>query len=336
MAVLTDMKRAEVPPRVDVLRMAPFALRASNADDEPDDGRTLDGFAAVFNVETIIDSWEGRFREKISPGAMKKSFRERPPKIQFDHGRHPLIGSIPIAELRSVAEEVDPELAPDGGAHVIGRLHDNWLIEPVRDAIASRSVDGMSFRFSVVRELWFDADGKQIRDEEVLRDLLRRTWFEDVPDDELILRDLKELKVPELGPVVWPAYDETSVGVRGVQVIDLGRLRDPDQRKTLARAVLLADAAELQGDKPRSTEDDEKSAGRHQAPPATDETADPSAGEREEPEPDDAPRATDPGSAGDHPSMSSNRMTAVLARLSARIEAGERHIDIQQRWSRNG
>ena len=37
------------------------------------------------------------------------------------------------------------------GAHVIARLHDNWLIQPLRDAIASESIDGMSFRFEVVR-----------------------------------------------------------------------------------------------------------------------------------------------------------------------------------------
>jgi hypothetical protein len=114
---MTNTERAAVPPREDLLRMAPFALRAAD-DANPDDGRTLDGWGAVFNRETVINSWEGRFREKLSPGSMKKSFRENPPRIQFDHGRHPLVGSIPIAALRSIAEESDPELAPDGGAHV--------------------------------------------------------------------------------------------------------------------------------------------------------------------------------------------------------------------------
>lgn len=263
---MSVIERAEIPPREDVLRMAPFGLRAADEGEEGD-GLTLDGYAAVFNREVIIDSWEGKFREKISPGAMKKSFRENPPKIQFDHGRHPLIGSIPIASLRSISEDTDPELAPEGGAHVIGRIHDNWLMEPVRDAIASRSVDGMSFRFGVVRQKWYGADGKEIRDEEQLREELRRTWYEDVPDTELILRDLKELKVPEVGPVVWPAYDETSVGVRST-VIDLGRLNDPDTRKTLARAVLLADAAEQDPDPaPPVTEGRQAEAGEHAQDP---------------------------------------------------------------------
>lgn len=220
--------RLEAPPRTDVLRTAPFALRAAE-DGQAGDGLTLDGFAAVFNRKALIDSWEGRFWEQIAPGSMKRSFREAPPVVQFDHGRHPLIGSIPIAQVRTIEEAVDPEHAPEGGAHLVGRLTDNWLIQPVRDAIAQRSVNGMSFRFTVVREEWAEADGKVIRDEEKLRDLLRRSWLEEVPDDELLTRTLKELKVPELGPVVFPAYAETSVGVRSM----LDRLT-PSERHLLA------------------------------------------------------------------------------------------------------
>ena len=66
----------------------------------------------------------------------------------WDHGQHPLIGSIPIGSVESIREDSHPTLAPEGGAHIVARLHDNWLIEPVRDAIKSGSVDGMSFRFS--------------------------------------------------------------------------------------------------------------------------------------------------------------------------------------------
>lgn len=297
--------RAEVPPREDLLRMAPFTLRADG--DGESDGRTLDGWAAVFNRETIIDSWEGRFREKLSPGSMKKSFRERPPRIQFDHGRHPLVGSIPIAQLRSIAEDSDPVLAPEGGAHVIGRLHNNWLVEPVREAIESGSIDGMSFRFSVVQERWYRPDGSPIRDEDTLQELLRRTWYEDVPDEELLLRDLREVKVPELGPVVWPAYADTSVGVRSKTfTVDLGRLDDPEQRKTLARAVFLADAAErMSADgQPRATE----TAGAHDTSTH-----------------DDEPRSTEGVSpAGEHPSMSRTRMRAELARINGLIDIADR------------
>lgn len=298
----TTVSRREAP-RISEhsTREAPFTLR-STPDGEPDDGYTLDGYGAVFNADTIIDSWEGRFKERIAPGAMKKSFRESPPIIQFDHGGHGLIGSLPIAELRSISEDVDPELAPEGGAHVVGRLFENWLVEPLRDAIRAKAINGMSFRFSVVRESWADADGKPITDQTALWAALDRTWLEDVPDEELLTRTLKELRVPEIGPVVWPAYVQTSVSVRS-KVIDLGRLNDPEQRKLLARAVFLADTAagpeSGQSDaEPRRTAED--AAAEHSPREDTTEpqgTADDAAAEHSSQE-DLSPQPT--GQAGEH------------------------------------
>jgi len=252
------IKREARPPTSELRRATPFALRAAE-DGEDGDGLTLDGYAAVFNRETIIDSWEGRFKERIAPGAMKRSFKETPPIVQFNHGHDSMFGSLPIASVESVREEVDPVLAPEGGAHIIARMHDNWFVQPIRDAIASGSVNGMSFRFSVLQEDWHDAAGKKITDEEDLRTQLRRTWMEEVPDEELLVRTLRQLKVPELGPVVWPAYSDTSVGVRSQTLtIDLARLGDPDERNKLARAVLMADRAES-----TSQEATDPSAGDH-------------------------------------------------------------------------
>jgi uncharacterized protein len=278
---VTDKRRAARPPLEQVLRQAPFALRA-DADGEDGDGLTLDGYGAVFDRETVIDSWEGKFREKIAPGSMKRSFRETPPKVQFDHGHHPLIGSIPIASLRSISEDSHPELAPSGGAHVIARIFDNWLMQPVRDAIADGAINGMSFRFSVVREAWSEPDGTPIRDEAVLREKLRQTWYEDIPDEELLVRTLKELKVPEIGPVVWPAYAETSVSMRS-KVIDLGRLDDPEQRQLLAQAVFLADMAETDAAQ-QPTEPVAPAVGTRPAPDAQRSTAS-SVGEHPSPPP---------------------------------------------------
>lgn len=297
----TTEQRADSPPRENLLRTAPIALRAASEMPDENDGLTFDGWGAVFGRETIIDSWEGKFREKVMPGSMKKSFRENPPKIQFDHGHHPLIGSIPIASLRSATEETDPVYAPDGGAHVVARLMDNWLIQPVRDAIASDppAINGMSFRFSVIRDVWFDNEGKQIRDEAKLFDMLRQTWYEDVPDDELMLRELRELKVPEIGPVVWPAYEETSASVRSKTfTVDFGSLQsDPEQRKELARAVFLADAAERMKSKeeesPQVTEDEE----------SEEDTRTADEHEESEREQEEAPQSTESESpAGEHPS----------------------------------
>lgn len=208
----------------DLTRSAPFRAETA-ADGEADDGRTLAGYAAVFGEATEIDSWEGAFTETIRKGAFRKTIRESTPVMQFDHGRHPLIGSLPIGSIVDLRED-------DQGLYVEGRLTDNWLMQPVRDAIAEGTVNGMSFRFEVVREEWRDKNGKLVRPEEVM-DLL---WM---PGDRGPLqRELVELKCRELGPVVFPAYAGTSVSVRARGVADeLVRSGDMTRqiRQSLAR-----------------------------------------------------------------------------------------------------
>lgn len=249
--------------REDLCRSVPFTLIRATGD-AGGDGLTLEGYGLIFDAVTEIDSWEGTFEEVIARGATRKSLRERTPRIQFDHGRHPLIGSIPIGRITEIGED-------DRGLHVVARLTDNWLIQPVRDAISDETVDGMSFRFSIIREEWRDAAGKLIKAEDVDKAL----WYPSLLDYEIVAplrRTLKEIKIPEVGPVVWPAYEQTSVGVRSV-TIDLGRLTDPEQRKTLARAVLMADAAEQTTDAPPT---DQEPNGEHpsrgDAPPTADDS----------------------------------------------------------------
>lgn len=210
--------------RDDLLRSVPFEQRDGEGEG---DGLTLDGYAAVFGQATEIDSWEGTFFETIRKGAFRKSIRERTPVMQFDHGRHPLVGSIPIGAITDLRED-------DQGLYVSARLSDNWLIEPVRDAIRDGSVDGMSFRFSVVRDEWRDKDGKLVKPDE----LAHLLW--DPGERGPLERTLIELKVRELGPVVFPAYEGTSVGVRAATLA--AEIRSDDHLRREVRAALARQA----------------------------------------------------------------------------------------------
>ncbi|MGD6761359.1 HK97 family phage prohead protease [Streptomyces sp. BH097] len=208
-------------------RSAPFQLQRDGDGQDDGDGRSLVGYAAVFGVPTEINSWEGQFTETIRKGAFRKTIREQAPVMQFDHGRHPLIGSIPIGSIADLRED-------DEGLYIEGRISDNWLMQPVRDAIAEGSVSGMSFRFEVVREEWRDAAGKRLRPEEV-PDLL---WM---PGDRGPLqRELIEVRMRELGPVVFPAYGGTSVSVRARDVAD--DLAADDRSAQALRRSLARDA----------------------------------------------------------------------------------------------
>ena len=206
----------------DLCREVPFELRA----DDDGDGNTLVGYGAVFGQWTRIDSWEGIFDEEISRGFFKKSLRERTPVLQFDHGRHAMVGSIPIGSFETLRED-------EQGLFVEAPLHDNWLVQPVRDAIKSKAIPGMSFRFSVVKDEWRTAAGKLVKPDDVSRLL----WASDrdVPDS-ILKRTLREGKLFELGPVVFPAYGGTSVDVRSREIITL--LSDPQARAELARALV--------------------------------------------------------------------------------------------------
>lgn len=168
-----------------------------------DDGLTLEGYAAVFNSPTQISDWSGDYTETIARGAFAKTISERMPVLQFDHGTHPMIGSLPLGVIQKLSED-------ESGLFVRARLSDNWLVQPVRDAIANGSISGMSFRFSI-------PEGKD-------------KW-----NREQTERTIHEVKLYELGPVVFPAYESTSVGVRSKKIAAL--LKDEDTRDALAAAL---------------------------------------------------------------------------------------------------
>lgn len=188
------------------VRSVTFESRSS------DDGRTLEGYAAVFDSPTRIRGWEGDFEETIRSGAFTRSLKERTPVLQYDHGKDARVGSVPIGAIEDLRE--------DGkGLFVRARLYDNPVVEPVRQAIAGRSIRGMSFRFEVPDggDAWSDRDTK---------------------------REIRDADVHELGPVVFPAYDTTSVTVRSL----LAQL-DPNDRDAFVREVaeLLRTSTDLAG-----------------------------------------------------------------------------------------
>lgn len=191
------------------------------------DGRTMEGYAAVFDTPTVIDNWEGRFVETISRGAFKKTLAERKPVLQFDHGQDARTGSVPIGAFTELRED-------DQGLYCQARLFDNPVVEPIRQAIEGNAIQGMSFRMKVNRDEWRDNKGNLVRSDELGRLLY------DPGSRGPLRRNIKEVQLFEAGPVVFPAYTETSVGVRS--------LTDDDRRslaEQYARAVSLVD---LSGD----------------------------------------------------------------------------------------
>jgi HK97 family phage major capsid protein/HK97 family phage prohead protease len=190
------------------------------------DGRTLSGYAAVFNASTTINSWEGRFEETIAPGAFRKTLRERKPIMQWDHGRDTRVGSTPIGVYTELVED-------ERGLKVGGRLFNNDVVEPVRQAIEAESVTGMSFKFQVTRDKWTDSSGNPVKGEE-LYELLY-----DAGDRGPLTREIQEVKLYEAGPVSTPAYSQTSVGVRSAD-----QMTEEDRRAFVEECVRTSGGSE--------------------------------------------------------------------------------------------
>lgn len=195
-------------------RSVAFDLERAAADD---DGLTLEGYAAVFNSPTRIVDWRGEYDEVIAPGAFRRTINAGTPILMFDHGQHPVLGSMPIGGIRDLRED-------KRGLFVRARLFDNWMTAPLADAIRDGAVDGMSFRFTVVKEE-SDTTGK------------------------VELRTIREVKLHELGPVVFPAYKDTSVALRS-----LSRVL-PDLVTALGTPEGLVRSAQDTPDGPAGTDD---------------------------------------------------------------------------------
>ena len=173
-------------PRDDLIRMVelPASDLEVRGEDDGDLGRLV-GYAAVFNKDTVIDSWEGKFNERIAPGAFTKTLTERGDKVKvlFNHGFDPTIGDKPLGKPSRMEER-------NKGLWVEVPLDDTSYNKDLAASIRSGALDGMSFRFSVTRDEWENED------------------------DEMPSRTIRELKLYEFGPVTFPAYEATTAGVR--------------------------------------------------------------------------------------------------------------------------
>ena len=138
------------------------------------------GHAAVFHEETRI----GSFKEKIVPGAFMESLAEDDIRALFNHDANHVLGRNKAGTLKlgedgkGLAIEIDP---PDTNT---GRD----LIELMRRG----DITQMSFGFQVVRDSW-----QRVSDEE---------------DSDL--RILEKIKLFDVSPVTFPAYEGTDVAVR--------------------------------------------------------------------------------------------------------------------------
>ena len=150
---------------------------------ESDDSRTVRGYAAVYNQETVIGDY---FREKIASGAFARSLSENDIRACWNHNMDLPIGRSTNGSLR--LREDDRGLAFELD------LPDTNTGRDAYELIRTGVVSGVSFGFSVRKETWEQGE-----------------------NGELSLRILEDVDLYEISPCTFPAYEQTNVVARSVQ-----------------------------------------------------------------------------------------------------------------------
>jgi hypothetical protein len=186
-------------PREDLIRMT--VIEAAELRDTSGDGNTLVGYPIVFNRWTEISGWEGNFLERIDPAAVKKTLQERSDqvKVLFNHGFDPQIGDKPLGKPALIEGR-------DYGLWTETPLADTSYNKDLKELLRVGAIDGMSFRFTVMRENW-DDEPKPSTDNP-----------KGLPE-----RTIQELRLYEYGPVTFPAYEATTAGIRAREAFQVWR-----------------------------------------------------------------------------------------------------------------
>lgn len=150
-----------------------FELRAADGD-----GKTVAGYAAVFNAPSLL--LYGEFKEVIERGAFAKSM-SRDIRAIWNHNDDIVIGRTKVNTLRLAEDAYGLRFEIDMPTERRAEL----------ESIRRGDVDQMSFGFEVDLDSWQrDADG-------------------------VMVRTLHQVTLHEVSPVTFPAYPQTSISMRG-------------------------------------------------------------------------------------------------------------------------
>lgn len=158
-----------------------------------DGKRMLSGYGSVFNQRATIAGWFYEWDEEVAPGAWAKSISEGDIRSMFNHDTNWLLGRTKSGSLR--LEEDDTGLLYETDINA-----DDPNALSVYARVERGDVDGSS--------IWFR--------------IIRQEWTEPTDDNglERPLRRILEGELFEAGPVVFPAFPQTTVSARSSEVLD--------------------------------------------------------------------------------------------------------------------
>lgn len=185
------------------------------------------GHFSKFDVFYEIDSmFEGRFLERVAVGAFKKTMREQRDgiKVQFDHGYDVSVGDALLGPIDVLRED------DEGAYYEVPLLDTDYNRDRVLPMLQGRlmngerrgSLLGSSFRFRVTRDEWVTEPKRSASNPDALPE-----------------RTIREVRLYEFGPVVYPASPSATSAARS--------LTDEFYARRLARMGTAERAAQFLG-----------------------------------------------------------------------------------------
>lgn len=187
------------------LRILPMELRVETRDGK----NVLVGLAAPFGK---LSEDLGGFQEQIERGAFAEALKRSDPAALFNHNPDNLLGRRSAGTLRL-------DETKDGLRYEVD-LPDTEVGKQVRVGVERGDIRGNSFAFRIQKDQWEErSDG---------------TWLRTV---------LEVQELFDVGPVVYPAYPDTSVAMRSLEAAKQNIVRpdngDRERLLALAEAEVL-------------------------------------------------------------------------------------------------
>lgn len=157
---------------------------------------TLVGEFSLFNEWYEISSyWEGNFLERLVPGSFKRTINNRsgqsPVRVLLEHGYDPTVADKPLG-VPEILEERET------GPYAETPLFDTSYNRDLAPALAAGAY-GQSFRFQVLIDEWVEEPGVSDHNPK------------GIPE-----RTIKEVRLIEFGPTIFPASPATN-GTTGLR-----------------------------------------------------------------------------------------------------------------------
>jgi phage head maturation protease len=208
------LPRAAGLPDLDVVRSgAGMELRSVDGSLGVLTGRFSE-FGRWYKVSSM---WEGDFMERVAQGATVDTIRDDigAMRVLFDHGMDSQVGNKVLGPIDVLEEKSD-------GPHYEVPLFDTSYNRDLLPGLKA-GVYGASMRMRVTADSWDDEPAKS------------KTNPDGIPE-----RTITRLKVPEFGPVTFPANQGATAGIRSGTDEFYGRLQQ-------VNAPAFADAVRAAG-----------------------------------------------------------------------------------------